>query len=121
MEDYILIVTKSTVPVGTAIKVRRAVEQELHKRSCAIDFDVASNPEFLKEGAAIDDFLKPDRIVIGLETERARELMKNLYKPFTPVSYTHLDVYKRQHIHCDKGFLFPFAVVVNTFGHDFLS
>jgi len=83
MEDYMLIVTKSTVPVGTAAKVRRAVEQELHKRSCAIEFDVASNPEFLKEGAAIDDFLKPDRIVIGLESERARELMKNLYKPFT--------------------------------------
>jgi UDPglucose 6-dehydrogenase len=83
MNDYMLIVTKSTVPVGTAEKVRNAVQQELNKRNSKIRFDVASNPEFLKEGAAINDFLKPDRIVIGLESERAKELMNNLYKPFT--------------------------------------
>jgi UDPglucose 6-dehydrogenase len=83
MKDYLLIVTKSTVPVGTAKKVKQAVQEELDKRGVKIDFDVASNPEFLKEGAAIDDFLKPDRIVIGLETPRAEELMKSLYKPFT--------------------------------------
>lgn len=83
MKDYLLIVTKSTVPVGTASKVRSAVQEELNKRNAAIEFDVASNPEFLKEGAAIDDFLKPDRIVVGLDSERAEELMKSLYKPFT--------------------------------------
>jgi len=83
MNDYMLIVTKSTVPVGTSEKVRKAAQEELDKRNINIQFDVASNPEFLKEGAAIDDFLKPDRIVIGLETERAKELMNNLYKPFT--------------------------------------
>ena len=83
MNDYLLIVTKSTVPVGTSEKVRKAVQEELNKRKVSIDFDVASNPEFLKEGAAIDDFLKPDRIVIGLESPRAEELMKSLYKPFT--------------------------------------
>ena len=83
MKDYLLIVTKSTVPVGTAKKVRKAVQEELNKRSAAISFDVASNPEFLKEGAAINDFLKPDRIVVGLDSPRAEELMKSLYKPFT--------------------------------------
>ncbi len=83
MEDYVLIVTKSTVPVGTAEKVRKAVKEELDKRGVNIPFDVASNPEFLKEGAAVDDFLKPDRIVVGVDSERAEELMKKLYKPFT--------------------------------------
>ena len=83
MNDYLLVVTKSTVPVGTSEKVRKAVQEELDKRNVQIEFDVASNPEFLKEGAAIDDFLKPDRIVIGLETPRAEDLMKTLYKPFT--------------------------------------
>jgi UDPglucose 6-dehydrogenase len=83
MNDYLLIVTKSTVPVGTALKVKQAVREELEKRGVKIEFDVASNPEFLKEGAAIDDFLKPDRIVIGLESPRAEELMRSLYKPFT--------------------------------------
>jgi UDPglucose 6-dehydrogenase len=83
MKDYLLIVTKSTVPVGTAEKVRKAVEEELEKRGVSIEFDVASNPEFLKEGAAIDDFLKPDRIVVGCDSARAEELMKSLYKPFT--------------------------------------
>jgi len=83
MKDYVLIVTKSTVPVGTAQKVRVALQEELDKRGVNIPFDVASNPEFLKEGAAIDDFLKPDRIVVGLDSSRAEELMKSLYKPFT--------------------------------------
>jgi UDPglucose 6-dehydrogenase len=83
MNDYLLVVTKSTVPVGTASKVKAALQEELKKRKADISFDVASNPEFLKEGAAVDDFLKPDRIVIGLESARAEELMKRLYKPFT--------------------------------------
>ncbi len=83
MKDYLLIVTKSTVPVGTAGKARKALQEELDKRGVDIAFDVASNPEFLKEGAAIDDFLKPDRIVVGLDSPRAEELMKSLYKPFT--------------------------------------
>jgi UDPglucose 6-dehydrogenase len=83
MKDYILVVTKSTVPVGTALKVKNAIQEELDKRGVSIPFDVASNPEFLKEGAAIDDFLKPDRIVVGLDSPRAEDLMKSLYKPFT--------------------------------------
>ena len=83
MKDYLLIVTKSTVPVGTAEMVRKKVQEELIKRGVSIEFDVASNPEFLKEGAAIDDFLKPDRIVVGCNSPRAEELMKALYKPFT--------------------------------------
>ena len=83
MNDYLLVVTKSTVPVGTAAKVKTALQDELKKRGVSIPFDVASNPEFLKEGAAIDDFLKPDRIVVGLDSTRAEELMKSLYKPFT--------------------------------------
>ncbi len=83
MKDYLLVVTKSTVPVGTARKVKAAIQEELDKRGVSILFDVASNPEFLKEGAAIDDFLKPDRIVVGLDTPRAEDLMKSLYKPFT--------------------------------------
>ena len=82
MNEYGVVVTKSTVPVGTAKKVKMAVSQELDKRGLDIDFDVASNPEFLKEGAAIEDFLKPDRIVVGLESDRAEEIMKRLYKPF---------------------------------------
>jgi UDPglucose 6-dehydrogenase len=83
MKDYLLIVTKSTVPVGTAKKVKQVVQEELDKRGVKIEFDVASNPEFLKEGAAIDDFLRPDRIVVGLDSPRAEDLMKSLYKPFT--------------------------------------
>jgi len=82
MSSYCVVVTKSTVPVGTAAKVRAEMEQALTKRSENIDFDVASNPEFLKEGAAIDDFLKPDRIVIGISSERAEDMMRRLYKPF---------------------------------------
>ncbi len=83
MQDYILMVTKSTVPVGTAKLVKQAIQEELDKRGAKIPFDVASNPEFLKEGAAVEDFLKPDRIVVGIESQRAEELMSRLYKPFT--------------------------------------
>ncbi len=82
INDYIVVVTKSTVPVGTAIKVNAAVEAALAKRNANIEFDVASNPEFLKEGAAVDDFLKPDRIVVGIKSKRAEEIMRKLYKPF---------------------------------------
>ncbi|OFX42152.1 MAG: UDP-glucose 6-dehydrogenase [Bacteroidetes bacterium GWA2_30_7] len=82
MNQYLVVVTKSTVPVGTAKKVKAAVKEELDKRSSILKFDVASNPEFLKEGNAIDDFLKPDRIVIGLESEDAEKIMKRLYKAF---------------------------------------
>jgi len=82
MNSYGVIVTKSTVPVGTAGKVRAEIAQALAKRNATIEFDVASNPEFLKEGAAIDDFLKPDRIVVGVASERAEDVMRRLYKPF---------------------------------------
>ena len=83
MKKYILMVTKSTVPVGTAEKVRAAIKEELDKRGENIPFDVASNPEFLKEGAAVDDFLKPDRIVVGVDSDKAKAIMEKLYKPFT--------------------------------------
>ncbi|TWV13015.1 UDP-glucose/GDP-mannose dehydrogenase family protein [Bacteroidaceae bacterium HV4-6-C5C] len=82
MEKYILVVTKSTVPVGTAKKIRAAIQEELDKRGAKIEFDVASNPEFLKEGNAINDFMSPDRVVVGVESERAEKLMSKLYKPF---------------------------------------
>jgi UDPglucose 6-dehydrogenase len=82
MEDYLVVVTKSTVPVGTANKVKEALQQSLKRRGTDIPFDVASNPEFLKEGAAIDDFLKPDRIVIGVNSPRAEKIMQRLYRPF---------------------------------------
>jgi UDPglucose 6-dehydrogenase len=79
---HIVVVTKSTVPVGTSEKIRQAIQNELDKRNESIPFDMASNPEFLKEGAAIDDFLKPERIVIGIDNEKAREIMYRLYMPF---------------------------------------
>lgn len=82
MNKYILLVTKSTVPVGTAKKVKAAIQEELDARGVDIDFDIASNPEFLKEGAAIKDFMSPDRVVVGVESERAKELMTRLYRPF---------------------------------------
>ncbi|MDR1226460.1 MAG: UDP-glucose/GDP-mannose dehydrogenase family protein [Prevotellaceae bacterium] len=82
ISKYMVVVTKSTVPVGTSIKVRAAVQAELDKRGVKVAFDVASNPEFLKEGNAIDDFLKPDRIVVGVEAEQAKQTMERLYKPF---------------------------------------
>jgi len=82
MTDYLVFVTKSTVPIGTAEKVKKVINQELKSRGKNIMFDVASNPEFLKEGSAVQDFMKPDRIVIGVESERAKKIMKRLYKPF---------------------------------------
>lgn len=82
MDHYLVVVTKSTVPVGTSAKVKNAIQAELKARGVDIPFDVASNPEFLKEGSAVQDFLRPDRIVIGTESEQAQTVMKRLYKPF---------------------------------------
>ena len=82
IKKYTILVTKSTVPVGTAKKVKAAIQEELAKRGVDIPFDVASNPEFLKEGAAIKDFMSPDRVVVGTESEKAKEVMTRLYKPF---------------------------------------
>ncbi|MDH8701019.1 UDPglucose 6-dehydrogenase [Dysgonomonadaceae bacterium PH5-43] len=87
INKYILVVTKSTVPVGTAEKVKQTIQEELDKRGVDIPFDVASNPEFLKEGTAVKDFMSPDRIVVGVESERAKVLMDKLYKPFTLNNY----------------------------------
>ena len=81
MTDYCLVVTKSTVPVGTYRRVREVIEEEQKKRGVEIPFDVASNPEFLKEGSAIDDFMRPDRVVVGVDSDHARDLMTRLYKP----------------------------------------
>lgn len=81
MNKYLILVTKSTVPVGTAKKVKQAIQEELDKRGVQIPFDVASNPEFLKEGAAIKDFMSPDRVVVGVESEKAKEMMTRLYRP----------------------------------------
>lgn len=82
INSYKLIVTKSTVPVGTAAKVRATIQEEIDKRGVDVPFDVASNPEFLKEGAAIKDFMSPDRVVVGVDSEKARKLMAKLYRPF---------------------------------------
>jgi UDPglucose 6-dehydrogenase len=82
MQQYILLVTKSTVPVGTAKLVRQTIQNELDKRGSLLEFDVASNPEFLKEGDAIKDFMSPDRVVVGVESEKAKELITKLYRPF---------------------------------------
>jgi UDPglucose 6-dehydrogenase len=82
LEDYRIIVDKSTVPVGTADKVKAAVQAELDKRGRSIEFDVVSNPEFLKEGAAVEDFMKPDRIIVGTDNPRTAEILRNLYEPF---------------------------------------
>ena len=82
INKYTVLVTKSTVPVGTARKVRAVIEEELARRGCEVPFDVASNPEFLKEGNAIKDFMSPDRVVVGVDSDRARELMAKLYRPF---------------------------------------
>lgn len=82
MNKYVLVVTKSTVPVGTAVKVKNAIQSELDKRGVDIPFDVASNPEFLKEGSAIRDFMSPDRVVVGVESEHAKDLMTKLYRSF---------------------------------------
>jgi UDPglucose 6-dehydrogenase len=83
MSEYKVVITKSTVPVGTADKVREAVRESLAARGAAIEYDTVSNPEFLKEGAAIADFMKPDRVVVGTDSARAAELMRSLYDPFT--------------------------------------
>lgn len=87
IQKYLLLVTKSTVPVGTAVLVRQTIQAELDKRGVSIEFDVASNPEFLKEGNAIDDFMKPDRVVVGVESKRAQSIMEILYKPFMMNNY----------------------------------
>jgi len=94
MQHYVLLVTKSTVPVGTAQKVRQAIQEELDKRHANIPFDVASNPEFLKEGDAVSDFMKPDRIVVGVDSEQAKEILQKIYRPFVmnghPVIFTDI-------------------------------
>ena len=82
IDHYMVVVTKSTVPVGTSLKVKAAIQEELKKRGVDIPFDVASNPEFLKEGSAVDDFLKPDRIVVGIESPDAEKTIRKLYKAF---------------------------------------
>lgn len=82
LNNYMVVITKSTVPIGTSIKVKNTVQEELTKRGVTIKFDVASNPEFLKEGTAVDDFLKPDRIIVGVDSEAAEKMMNRLYKPF---------------------------------------
>jgi UDPglucose 6-dehydrogenase len=82
MKKYVLVVTKSTVPVGTAEKIKQTILEEQRKRGVSIGFDIASNPEFLKEGAAVKDFMNPDRVVVGVETEKAQKLMAKLYRPF---------------------------------------
>lgn len=87
MSKYLVLVTKSTVPVGTAQKVRKAIEEELDKRGKSIPFDIASNPEFLKEGNAIEDFMRPDRVVVGVESDQAKSIMEKLYRPFTLNGY----------------------------------
>ena len=86
LNKYVVVVTKSTVPVGTAVKIRDVINEELDKRGVQIDFDVASNPEFLKEGSAIKDFMSPDRVVVGVDSERAKRLLTRLYKPFLLVN-----------------------------------
>ncbi len=87
LNKYVVVVTKSTVPVGTAVKIRDVINEELDKRGVQIDFDVASNPEFLKEGSAIKDFMSPDRVVVGVDSERAKRLLTRLYKPFLLVNF----------------------------------
>ena len=87
MNRYTVLVTKSTVPVGTSRLVRKAVQEELDRRGMKTEFDIASNPEFLKEGAAIKDFMSPDRVVVGVESERAKSLMERLYRPFMMSGY----------------------------------
>lgn len=87
INKYVLVVTKSTVPVGTAQKVKAVIQEELDKRGVDIEFDIASNPEFLKEGDAINDFMKPDRVVVGVESDRSKSIMEKLYKPFMMNNY----------------------------------
>ena len=82
LNRYLIVVTKSTVPVGTSIKIHDTITAELNKRGVDVEFDVASNPEFLKEGNAIKDFMSPDRVVIGVDSERAKKVLTKLYRPF---------------------------------------
>lgn len=82
INKYTILVTKSTVPVGTAQKIKQIIREEIDKRGIEVDFEVASNPEFLKEGAAIKDFMSPDRVVVGVESDKAKELLSKLYRPF---------------------------------------
>ena len=82
LDHYVLVVTKSTVPVGSSEKVRAQIEESLAERGADVCFDVASNPEFLKEGSAVKDFMSPDRVVVGVDSEKARQLMTTLYRPF---------------------------------------
>lgn len=92
--NYVLIVNKSTVPVGTAHRIKEIIAEELSARGCHVDFDVASNPEFLKEGFAVKDFMSPDRVIVGTDSERARDLLDRLYRPFMLNNYRviHMDV-----------------------------
>jgi len=85
MDDYRIVINKSTVPVGTADKVKAEVQAQLDKRKSSVEFDVVSNPEFLKEGAAIGDFMKPDRIIVGSDNSRTTELLRTLYEPFNRI------------------------------------
>ena len=87
LNKYLVVVTKSTVPVGTASKIRNAINEELAKRGADVEFDVANNPEFLKEGSAIKDFMSPDRVVIGVDSDRAKAILTRLYKPFMVVNF----------------------------------
>ena len=87
LNKYLVVVTKSTVPVGTASKIRNAINEELAKRGADVEFDVASNPEFLKEGSVIKDFMSPDRVVIGVDSDRAKAILTRLYKPFMVVNF----------------------------------
>ena len=87
LNKYLVVVTKSTVPVGTASKIRNAINEELAKRGADVEFDVASNPEFLKEGSAIKDFMSPDRVVIGVDSDRAKAILTRLYKPFMVANF----------------------------------
>jgi len=87
INKYVVVVTKSTVPVGTALKVKQTIQEELHKRGEKIGFDVVSNPEFLKEGNAVDDFMKPERVIVGVDSDKAKKMMEKLYQPFMMNNY----------------------------------
>jgi len=99
MTDYILVITKSTVPIGTAEKIRSKIAEELSKRNAVIDFDVASNPEFLKEGDAVNDCMRPDRIIVGADSERAFKVIEKLYKPSR---YIHGHTFSRDDQICSQ-------------------
>jgi len=102
MTEYKVVVTKSTVPVGTADKVREAVGAALAARQAAVEFDMVSNPEFLKEGAAISDFMRPDRVIVGTDSDRATELLRSLYEPFTHNRDRMREMHSSQAWRCDQ-------------------